>query len=302
MPSYRVAGLSVASEIALPGLDAGAPAPPDIRIREGEVPLHLADATATSATWAKAGDRFLLRIPGLTRLLLTQGRDLVFAREDGAAYDDMAIFLATTGLGILLQQRGEVVLSASAVAVDGKAVLFCGPSGAGKSTLAAALAERSYPLVADEICVIDSSGGAPIVHSDGGRLRLWAQAIDRLGLYPRRGAALRPQIQKFLVAPACATTDSLPIGALYGLLETRPPLATGIGRPNIVDVALSLRRNAYRPRLIAEFQQRKAYFHAAIEVAKNAGIFSLVRPLDFERIEETVAMLERHWSEIGLLP
>jgi len=85
--------------------------------------------------------------------------------------------------GILLHQREEIVLHASAVRVNGRAILFCGASGAGKSTLAAVLAQRGLPLITDDVCAITlSPAGAPMVHSDGLHLKLWAQAIERLDL------------------------------------------------------------------------------------------------------------------------
>lgn len=303
MPFHRVAGFSIDSDLALPGLDAREPEPPspDIRIRHGAVPSALEDAEASGTTWARAGERFLLRIPGVARFLLTEGRDIVFAREDDTPDDDMAIFLATGALGILLHQRGEIVLNASAVEVGGKAVLFAGVSGAGKSTLAAALAERGYPLVTDELSVVHLRGG-PLIHPDGGKLKLWAQAVDRLGLSGRRGAPVRPRIEKYFVEPARAVGGPLAIGALYDLWEARPPFVPGVSRPNVVDAALALRRNAYRPRLIGEFAQRPAYFHAVAAVAKSSGIFTLALVPDFGRMDEAVEMLERHWAEIGLLP
>ena len=124
------------------------------------------------------------------------------------------LFLIGTVFGILLHQRGEIVLHASAVRVNDKAVLFCGPSGAGKSTLAAALAQRGFPLVTDDLCAITlTAGAAPMVQPDGRHLKLWAQAIEKLDLAERRGAAVRNKLEKFFVEPAAALAEPLPLGA-----------------------------------------------------------------------------------------
>ena len=74
--------------------------------------------------------------------MLTDGNQIVFAPESEASAADVPIFIMGTVFGILLHQRQQIVLHASAVEVNGKAIIFCGPSGEGKSTLAAALAQR----------------------------------------------------------------------------------------------------------------------------------------------------------------
>ncbi len=145
MQFYRVSGLSVASEIALPGLIAGSPErTPQVTIRRGPVPEKLPQTSASGPTWQIAGKQFLLRIPDIARFLLNDGREIVVAPETQASAADIPIFILGTVFGILLHQREQIVLHASAVRVNGKAVLFCGASGAGKSTLAAALAQRGY--------------------------------------------------------------------------------------------------------------------------------------------------------------
>ena len=75
----------------------------------------------------------------------------------------------------------------------------------------------------------------------------------------------------------------------------------GIERPNVVDAALILRRNAYRPLMVDRMDQKVEYFHAATAIANAAGIFRLTRALDFAAMPEVVGMLERHWLEIGLM-
>jgi hypothetical protein len=133
----RICRLSVISEIVLPGLIAGtAEAAPQVQvmIRRGAVPKSLPDPNAAGPTWQLAGTRFLLRIPDIAWFLLNDGSEIVSAPEAHERAADIPIFLLGTVFGILLHQRRQIVIHASAVRVNGEAVLFCGPSGAGKST------------------------------------------------------------------------------------------------------------------------------------------------------------------------
>lgn len=303
MHCYRICGLAVVSEIELPGLLDFAPgaAVPDVTVRHGSVPPGLEHALASGPTWELGDDCFLLRIPGIARFLLRGGRSITVAAEPGGDAADIPVFILGTVLGILLHQRGQIVLHASAIEVNGRAVLFCGPSGAGKSTLAAALAQRGYPFVVDDVCVVTITGsGPPVVHPDGRRVKLWAHAIERLDLERQRGERVRNRLEKFYVDPSGPVARPLALGAVYALREARPPHRPGIERPNAVDAALLLRRNAYRPLLVRRMGQRGAYFHAATAIANSAGIFHLTRALDFAQMPELIAWLERHWIEIGL--
>jgi hypothetical protein len=300
---YCISGLSVRSEIALPGLNdvtAGC-GHADVAIRRKPVPAQLADADVFGPTWQIAGKRFLLRIPRVARFLLDSGQEIAFEAETDGDESDIPIFILGTAFGILLHQREQIVLHASAVSVNGKAILFCGPSGAGKSTLAAALAQRGYPLITDDFCAITMVGAeSPVVHPDGRQLKLWAQAIEKLELAANRGARVRNRLEKFYVDPGEVHTRAIPLGTVYVLREARSPLMSGIEQPNLVDAALALRRGAYRPQLVHRMGQRAHYFRAATTIIEKAGIFYLTRPLDFAVMPEVVAWLERHWTAIGL--
>lgn len=66
-------------------------------------------------------------------------------------------------LQMALAQRRYLLLHASAVERDGRALLMTGESGAGKSTLAALLMTRGWRLLGDEFALLDPASG--LVHA-----------------------------------------------------------------------------------------------------------------------------------------
>lgn len=79
-------------------------------------------------------------------------------------------------LQMALGQRRYLLLHASAVERDGRALLMTGESGAGKSTLAALLAARGWRLMGDEFALIDLVDGR--VHAFPRLVSLKNAAID----------------------------------------------------------------------------------------------------------------------------
>jgi hypothetical protein len=305
---YCVSGLIVSSDLALPGLNA-APAghgAPEVTIRAGAVPDALANPSGKGLTWQIAGQSFLLSIPGIARVLLSEGRDIVYAAEPDGDPADIPIFILGPVFGILLHQRQQVVLHASAVRVGDRAILFCGRSGSGKSTLAAALSKRGYPLLTDDVCAlsIEAQGarrGVPMVHPDGRQLKLWAEAIDVLDFGASRGERVRSRLEKFYVEPDRAHGGAVPLAAVYILREARPPFVSGIERANAVDAARLLRRVAYRPTLVRRMNQNAGYFHAAAAIANSGGMFLLTRSINFAEMPQVIGWLEQHWRDLGLM-
>jgi energy-coupling factor transporter ATP-binding protein EcfA2 len=301
--SYRICGLSVASDIGLPGLIAGAPeTEPQVTIRRGPVPKTLPAPTAAGPVWQIAGKHFLYHIPNIAWFLVRDGNEIVFAPESDASIEAVPIFLIGTVFGILLHQREQIVLHASAVEVNGRVIVFCGPSGAGKSTLAAALGQLGYRLITDDVCAISfANERRPIVHPGGRQLRLWAKAIEELELEGNCRERVRSRLDKFHVEPQEATTAALPLGAVYVLRESAPNETVGIQRLNVVDSAWLFEEQAYRLMLVQLMEQKEHYFHAAAKIVNECGVFHLKLTFDFAVLPKVISGLEEHWCEIGLM-
>jgi hypothetical protein len=302
MHSYTISGLHVSSEFELPGAipEATQASAADVSIRRGPVPVALDGATASGPDWEMAGEIFLLRVPRLARIRITAGRDIAVENEPGVPDHDAAGFVLGTAFGILLHQRGALVLHGAAVAKDSRAVAICGASGAGKSTLAAALCRSGCALVTDDICVVGlDANGRPLVLPDGRQLKLWKESIDRLNLEQLRGEAVRKPFEKYYIDPSDARAQPSPLSAIYVLRDLRPPLKAGIERMSLPDAMRALEYEAYRPQLRAKIGQKPEMLASAAATLGHAKVFRLVRPRGFEHLQETLAALHVHWDSLS---
>lgn len=223
--------------------------------------------------------------------------------DAGVTESDAVVFLLGTAFGVLLYQRGRIVLHASAVLVGGAAVLFCGKSGAGKSTIAAFLNERGYAHVTDDVCCIEfDAEGHPVVLSDGRMLKLWLDAATAIDARERKGAAVRSMIDKFYVEPAFPLrVPAPPIAAIYALREQRAPLEAGIEKPALLDATQILRRGLYRGRLMATMGLSGTFLAKVMEIQRQAAVYYLTRPFNMAGMPDTVSRLEAHWQMLGLI-
>ncbi len=296
--SYRISGLTVACDFPLAGAVATEPAvTPDVRVRLADVPQTLEGGAALGPNWDMFGEDFLLRAPRLARFLIRGGREIVIALEDGATARDASAYVLGTAFGILLHQRGALVLHGAAVARGGEAIAICGHSGAGKSTLAAALCRRGWALVTDDLCALSpGDDGRPVIRPDGRQLKLWQEAVEALDLGEQRGEAVLARFEKYFVAPAEVATEATPLRAIYVLRESRPPLTDGIEPLPLPDAMHMLDREAYRPGLRLKMGVRPELVAQSAGMLAHVRMFELTRPRDLARLPETVEALLAHWE------
>jgi hypothetical protein len=296
--AYQICGLHLSSSIELPSgapvTDAAGPA--DVHIAAGRVPLSLSAADYRGPNWETSATEILLRIPSLARLRMHEGREVTYELAEGANESALPLFLTGSALGALLHQRGEYVLHASAVAVDGGAVVFCGQSGAGKSSLVAALCAAGFPLVSDDVCRIHFGRGEPAVIPDGRRLKLWRDTISHLGLAPLRRGQIRPGIDKYWVDPPTpAAGGPLPLRAVYFL---QPGESLSLHRQPLVNAVEHLRSYAYRPRLVKALGQESLWLNRSAVIAAHVPVLRFERSWTLQQLPGSLAALRDHWSRL----
>ncbi|MBV9882761.1 MAG: hypothetical protein JO276_07120 [Sphingomonadaceae bacterium] len=296
---YRACGLAIASDIALPGLLAGDGAGgTDLVVEAAALPEELnEDVLLRGPNWQRTREALLLRVPGVGRFRVVGEAAIQYQPEGGQGPEDLTAFLTGSMLGILLHLRGDVVIHASAVLAGDAAILFCGASGAGKSTLAAALGQRGYAMLADDLSVLrPGADGVLRVAPDGRCHKLWERSLGGLGLGDRRGDGVRHQINKYYVPPRKVATAPAPVAALYELEEQRGDDAFGLEPLSLPDAAHAIRANAFRARMMWRLGQGQDYFRCAAQIARQGRMATLRRPFDFARLDAVLDLLEADWA------
>jgi len=202
--AYRLNGLRLDSDFDLPGLpcwDGPAATPSDLVFRLGKVPLQLDRPDHVAPVFQTSGSsEYLLAVPGTGRILVRNGCEVTIEPEAGADATMASAILSGPTQSVIWHQRGLLPLHASVVDIGGRAVALCGPSASGKSTLAATLAGQGHAVIADDICLVDARTGATVsVLSGGSPLRLWRDALDRLGVAAQESQRVRPDKEKYFL-------------------------------------------------------------------------------------------------------
>jgi hypothetical protein len=230
-----------------------------------------------------------LDLPGVGTFLVRRGKEILVDPDPGAG--DALLQLALLGpvLAALLQQRGNLVLHASAVEVAGAAVGFLGARGAGKSTMAAALLGRGYPLLADDILAVSLQSGFPQVLPGFPQLKLWPDAIAALGGDPA------------LLPPVCEGEDKrtqaiggsfragpVPLARLYmlstGNVTAIEPLSSG-------DAFLELVSHSYGITWLHGVSG-PAQFAARAELVRRVPMRRLRRPPGLDQLAQVTRLVE----------
>lgn len=90
-------------------------------------------------------------------------REIIASPENNVDIYTLNSYIWGPVIATLLFLRGFLVLHASAVKMDDYAVAFLGYSGIGKSTLAMAMNNQGYPLITDDILVIQTDEDKSLV-------------------------------------------------------------------------------------------------------------------------------------------
>jgi hypothetical protein len=176
-------------------------------------------------------------------------------------------------------------------------VAIGGDSGVGKSTLAATLTRQGIPMLSDDVCVVDTTtANVPVVLPSVARLKLWRDALDRLGIPLDAGERIRHDLDKFALYDLPAFHPGpAPLAAIYHLTRSDDtPSAAPVPLSGLAALQ-SLYRCVYRAPIGVAIAGKQAIARAVMALLAAVPVFSVAHAPTADGPQQLSAMLLEHY-------
>jgi hypothetical protein len=291
---YSAYGLTLASALSLPDLVSGR-GRADVLISLEPPARPTTEDIAGIQCVAAAPGRAQLSWHAVGQLLVQDGSRIVITPAPDADEEALRLFVVGAGFGVLLHQRGLLVLHGSAVVLRERAIAFLGGKGWGKSTTAMAMSQRGHAVISDELLAIRYVGDNQAVVLPGSSpLKLWSDALSSLGGDPRTAAPVRPGLDKYFVAEAGMVERETPLRRIY-LLAAGDMLAMKPVSPN--EAFFGVVPHVYVARFGTGFLQATdgvRTFTQLHELLTRVSVVKLQRRRDLNELSQIAELIELH--------
>ena len=293
MSLYSAYGLTIESALPLPDLTSGkgrvdaqiSLTPPAPTATEEIVGIQCLSATRARVhlSWRAVGE-----------LVIQDGNRIVITPSPDAVEEALRLFVVGAGFGVLLHQRGLLVLHASGAVIDGSVAGLLGGRRWGKSTTAMALRQRGHRIIADELLVMRFDGDQAMAISGSSPIKLRSDALRSMGGDPDTSVPVRPGHQKYFVSDSTITEGEFPLRALF-LLGAGDTLSVAAVPP--AEAFFGVAPHVYVCRFGTGFLESTGADHTFRQLGlllKRTSVMRLYRQRDLSQLSEIAKLVELH--------
>ncbi|WP_404787080.1 hypothetical protein [Altericista sp. CCNU0014] len=229
-------------------------------------------------------------LPKVGKFLICNGNEVIVEPLPDVDERTLRPCILGSAMSVILQQRGFLVLHASAVVMQSEAIAFLGTSGAGKSTTASAFMKQGYSVITDDVLAVQFQDGVPMVIPSYPFVKLLPDAVAALGhdaeTLPLLNRTTAKRIQSFENSHLLA---AYPLRKIYVLtISDRHEVSDCPATEallNLVDRSRAL--NA-----LTDPGSKKRHFQQCTDMVKSRPISILHRKPGLDELSEIVRQIE----------
>src|SRR3954454_9197132 len=219
---------------------------------------------------------------------------------EGARLDLAELRLLGPVMSYWFELRGLPTLHASAVAVNGRAFAFVSRHGGGKTGLAAAMVQAGFPLLTDDLLVLEEGEGGWEARPAYPEMRMWPDEAAHFVASPEDLPLVQADSEKRRVAIGeggfgSFLDASAPLACIY--LASRRPAGDDRGieiQPvSRSEALIELVRHSFSPRLVEAAGLQPARLDRLARLVRAVPVRRLVYPSGFDRLPEVVKLLRQ---------
>lgn len=249
------------------------------------------------AIFSRIGKGYQVSFPGLARFEIgPEGRRVWVSPVPGISQEQLDRLLQNLILPLALSQQGKLILHASAVEMDGEAILLSSRSGGGKSTLAASLSLGDhFRFLTDDSIELEREDDIYQVVSNSTAAELWPDSanalnVDRVG--GSSACADYSKVQLALREQNLCSERGYTLARIYFLGDGSANKA-GIREMSGSEATASILRNCFILDMTVPGHLRKALEQAS-QLAQYSRCFSLDYPRHYDQLDSVREQLINH--------
>jgi len=281
---YKVYGLVIKSEIVLDELEKTNFTKFDVLIKKGKVPENLKNPEKIGVRFQAKKNELLLDVDNISKFYIVNGNKIIIEEIGSPSLSEIKLFLLGSAFGALIFQRGKVPFHGSTVLINDKAVIVSGVSGVGKSTITAELVKRGYPIIADDVSLIDIVEKNICVFPGFARIKLWADTLDLLKIDDEL-EKIRPQLEKYSLPVNNYHNKKTEISNII-IIKTKNTEGVVVEEVRGVEKFKILNNNIYRKQFAKPLKVEQEQFKIVSQMSAKAKLFILERPNATNSVKE----------------
>jgi len=293
MHYYTVYALAIQSEIYLPGLEnKEVCTSPDVIIQYGNFERPEESLNPGGVCLCATQDKVILSWKRVGAVQIRGGKEVLVDPYKDSEQAFLQQCIIGPVFAVLLHQRKYLILHASAVSLDGEAVIFLGNTGDGKSTIAASLLELGHQFLADDIAAVQTAGVShPLIFGGFPHLKLWPDAAGGLEFQEDDLSSMHPDLtKKVLYDSFNFSSRATNLKAIYILRDSDSP------KPQIIPLSyqnalVEIVRYSFLARLLDKMDSSVPHFEQASSLVNRVPIRFLKRRKDLSELRKVARLI-----------